>query len=569
MNKLLKKGLSVALSTVIALSMTGFAALKSNAASACGYTMSGTAHVQDYGDTDAVFDESTGILTLGTRGQSKRVERITVNFTNESLTDSAGNLLGGGLEYRVHVQDIGWMDWVSQGQSAGTAGQAKRLEGLEIVLTGDLANYYSVQYQVHIQDYGDDQGFVHDGALAGTTGESKRLEEVQIKIVPIDSAGTKMSVNYRVHRQDYGWEASYLSDGETSGTTGESKRLEGIEIYLQGNQYSGGIKYRTHVQDYGWQGWCYDGEMSGTQGESKRLEAIQIELTGDIANYYDVYYCVHAQNYGWLDWAKNGEMSGTAGKSYRLEAIQIKLVAKGSKAPGATVLPYVDSEMIAQAGAMLEAAYEEYNTAGLKWLNETSVAAGGQTVEYYLERALADGLTNESDIACYTVIASTENIYQSIAFIEECNELRAGEGKNPLLVSPELMAASTASAAISSKGAGHVLFQARYFWAGENLAWGFKDPFIGWYYGEKGSSYDGHYQNIVSPAYYSTGFAYAYKGYGDPMFSCGCIAEQSFGGFSNSYCMTTEEYKAALDAYMADAAAALNDAQAAYDKLNK
>jgi hypothetical protein len=202
-------------------------------------------------------------------------------------------------------------------------------------------------------------------------------------------------------------------------------------------------------------------------------------------------------------------------------------------------------------------------------LNETSVAAGGQTVEYYLERALTDGLTNESDIACYTVIASTENIYKSIAFIEECNELRAGEGKNALLIDPALMAASTASAAISSKGAGHVMFQAGYIWGGENLAWGYKDPFVGWYFQEKGTSYDGHYQNIVNSYYKTTGFAYAYKGYGDPMFGCGCIAEQSFGGSASSYCMTPSEYKASFDAYLAEAAEQLSYAQAAYDKLNK
>lgn len=565
MNSYLRKGLSVLLSAVIAVSVAGIPAMKS-AASACGYTMSGTAHVQDYGDTEAVFDQTEGILTLGTRGQSKRVERITVNFTNEGLTDASGNLLTGGLEYRVHVQDIGWMDWVSQGQSAGTAGQSKRLEGLEIVLTGDLANFYSVQYQVHIQDYGDAQGYVRDGALAGTTGESKRLEEVKIKLVPIGSAGADMSVNYRVHRQDYGWESAYLTDGATSGTTGQSKRLEGIEIYLQGSQYSGSIKYRTHVQDYGWQGWCYDGEMSGTQGEAKRLEAIQIELTGDIANYYDVYYCVHAQNYGWLDWAKNGEMSGTAGKAYRLEAIQIKLVAKGGKAPGATVLPYVDSVMIANAGAMLAAAQDEYNKAGLNWLNETSVAAGGQTVEYYIERAKADGLVNASDLDCYTVLASTENIYKSIAFIEECNALRAGEGKAALLVNPALMTASTASAAISSKTVGHVMFGAGYINAGENLAWGYSDPFSGWYFKEKGTANDGHYRNIVNGSYTSTGFAY---GAGSGMFLYGSVAEQSFSYYSNSYCMTTSDYKAALDAYMQEAAAALEAAQAAYDKLNK
>jgi GH25 family lysozyme M1 (1,4-beta-N-acetylmuramidase) len=74
--------------------------------------------------------------------------------------------------------------------------------------------------------------------------------------------------------------------------------------------------------------------MSGTQGKSKRLEAISIELTGDIANYYDVYYRVHAQDIGWMAWAKNGENAGTAGGGKRLESIQIVLVAKGAGNPG-------------------------------------------------------------------------------------------------------------------------------------------------------------------------------------------------------------------------------------------
>ena len=121
-----------------------------------------------------------------------------------------------------------------------------------------------------------------------------------------------------------------------AGTSGESKRLEGIEIFLDGTQYSGGIKFKTHVQDYGWQGWSYDGEMSGTQGEAKRLEGICIELYGEIAEYYDIYYRVHAQDIGWMAWAKNGECAGTAGRSARLEGIQIVLVPKGDPAPGAT-----------------------------------------------------------------------------------------------------------------------------------------------------------------------------------------------------------------------------------------
>ncbi len=290
------------------------------------YQLSGVAHVQDYGDTKATFDGTT--LKLGTTGQSKRVEAITIYFNNNTG-------YSGTLQYRVHVQDIGWMDWVDAGQMAGTSGLAKRLEGIEMRLTGDLANYYSVQYSVHIQDYGDAQGWVGDGALAGTTGESKRLEEVRVKLVPRNSANTT-SVKYRVHIQDYGWESSWKTDGSMSGTSGQAKRLEGIEIHLSGTQYSGGIKFKTHVQDYGWQGWSYDGEMSGTQGESKRLEGICIELYGEIANHYDIYYRVHAQDIGWMGWAKNGECAGTAGRSARLEGIQIVLVPKGSPAPGAT-----------------------------------------------------------------------------------------------------------------------------------------------------------------------------------------------------------------------------------------
>ena len=62
------------------------------------------------------------------------------------------------------------------------------------------------------------------------------------------------------------------------------------------NNISGGIAYTTHVQTYGWsQGWKYNGAASGTRGEGKRLEAIRIQLTGQLAQYYDVYYRVHAQ----------------------------------------------------------------------------------------------------------------------------------------------------------------------------------------------------------------------------------------------------------------------------------
>lgn len=283
--------------------------------------LSGTAHVQSFGDRKGDYDGTT--LKLGTTGQGKRLESVTLNLTNNTG-------YAGSIRYRVHRQTYGWTDWIDAGYPAGTTGQGKRLEAIQLELTGELAKHYSIRYRVHIQTYGWNQGWQYDGALAGTAGEAKRLEALEIQLIPRTET---MNVTYRVHRQTYGWEKTWSTGGVVSGTTGQSKRLEGITIALTGNQYDGGITYSTHVQSYGWMNGVSDGRMSGTYGQAKRLEGIRIQLTGEVSRYYDIYYRVHAQSYGWLSWAKNGESAGTEGLSKRLEAIQIVMVPKGGMAP--------------------------------------------------------------------------------------------------------------------------------------------------------------------------------------------------------------------------------------------
>lgn len=232
-----------------------------------------------------------------------------------------------GVTYTVHVQTYGdQQGWVHDGMMAGTKGQAKRLEEIRVKLTGDEYSG-SIQYKTHIQSYGW-QDWSYNGEKSGSRGQAKRLEGIEIQLT--GEVAKHYDVVYRVHCQTYGW-MSWLTDGKTSGTTGEGKRLEAIEVKLTGNRYYGGISYRTHVQTYGWETkMVSNGAMSGTSGQAKRLEAIELELYGEVAYYYDVYYRVHAQSYGWLGWAKNGETAGTSGMAKRLEAIQIKLVPKNS-----------------------------------------------------------------------------------------------------------------------------------------------------------------------------------------------------------------------------------------------
>lgn len=282
-------------------------------------------HVQKNGWMDYVTNGASG----GTAGEAKRLESIKIKLNNSTYE--------GGISYRTHVQKYGWMDWVSDDAVSGTTGEAKRVEAIQIKLTGEVAEYYDVYYRVHVQNYGW-LGWAGNGQSAGSCGASKRVEAIQICLVEkggeAPGATSNRFVNksnlvkYSTHVQVLGWRP-YSYDGEANGSWGINKRLEGITISLNTNEYTGDIQYRTHVQTYGWMDWISNGALSGTTGEAKRLEAIEIKLTGEIAEHYNIYYRVHCQTYGWMNWVKNGEKAGTEGERKRLEAIQIIMCQKG------------------------------------------------------------------------------------------------------------------------------------------------------------------------------------------------------------------------------------------------
>lgn len=232
-------------------------------------------HVQTYGWQGYV---SNGALS-GTTGEGKRLEAIRIKLTGEASEKY-------DVYYSVHAQTYGWMGWAKNGEAAGTSGYGKRLEAIRIVLVakggkapGSTANAYvekglSVEYRTHVQTFGW-QGYVSNGATSGTTGQAKRLEGIQIQLSGQSYSG---NIEYSTHVQTYGWQG-YVSNGATSGTTGQAKRLEAIRIRLTGEmskKYD--IYYRVHSQTFGWMGWAKNGAAAGTSGYAKRLEGIQIKI---------------------------------------------------------------------------------------------------------------------------------------------------------------------------------------------------------------------------------------------------------------------------------------------------
>ena len=123
----------------------------------------------------------------------------------------------GDLQYKVHIQDIGWTNWKNAGEVAGTTGQDKRVEA--IILQGN--NGLDIKYRVHIQDIGW-SNWVSNGQVAGTTGQSRRIEAIEIQ-------SNKM-LEVQEHIQNVGWMPSSKGLNIRVGTEGKALRLEAFKI---------------------------------------------------------------------------------------------------------------------------------------------------------------------------------------------------------------------------------------------------------------------------------------------------------------------------------------------------
>ncbi|MGN0437239.1 MAG: hypothetical protein ACI4F4_01865 [Lachnospiraceae bacterium] len=172
---------------------------------------------------------------------------------------------------------------------------------------------------------------------------------------------------------------------------------------------------------------------------------------------------------------------------------------------------------------------------------------------------------------------SLSNLKAAIPFIKECNTLRLQEGTDPesgntlgvLKVSLMLMAISEVQGNWSANQFSHC----GQYNVAENLAWGYSDPFDGWYTEEKAEwdggnqtySDVGHYLNMCSADYTVTGFAVNQKS------SYRVAHEQSFlwyGYSSSDIVMTVDEFESKVNEYVnsiEDAKNAYTEAKAAYD----
>lgn len=146
------------------------------------------AHVQNIGWLSPVYSGKMA----GTTGRSLQLECLKLTIVDSDDYD--------GLIYMyTHQANIGWVDtsnalgqntaYRQNGSSeigpiiSGTVGETRAIEAVVIGLSGPIAGYYDIRYKVHVQNLGW-LDWKYNGQQAGTTGQGLRMEAIRVELVP-------------------------------------------------------------------------------------------------------------------------------------------------------------------------------------------------------------------------------------------------------------------------------------------------------------------------------------------------------------------------------------------------
>ena len=200
----------------------------------------------------------------------------TIGKTNEPMRQvmfDLSNVEGYHLEYRVHSANIGWQDWVKQGEYAGNI--SKDIQAIDFRLVADesvTVEYPQIYYNAHLASIGWME-YVPDSQLAGKIETSKNLQAIHFGIY-----GDTTTLSGKVYVEDKGWQEFENADANTViGTTGQAKALQSVQFNL--GLYGYTLNYRVY-QENGWSDWVEEGQQVGEV--NKDIYGIEFKLMTNV-----------------------------------------------------------------------------------------------------------------------------------------------------------------------------------------------------------------------------------------------------------------------------------------------
>lgn len=153
--------------------------------------------------------------------------------------------------------------------------------------------------------------------------EVRQTAEVRRPYVEVPEMGAL----YGIHVQGKGWSNYFADNAYGMAPAGGYITAIRATLHNQPSGMTGTIEYRVNLSGSGWLDWQADAGEAGSALGVMPLEAVCMRLTGDLAEYYDVFYSVLQDN-AWTDWAKNGEEAGRAGAGLRIDGVRISVARK-------------------------------------------------------------------------------------------------------------------------------------------------------------------------------------------------------------------------------------------------
>ncbi len=131
-----------------------------------------------------------------------------------------------GVRYEARMTTAGWQKWVGNGRTAGKAKNGKVVDGFALkVDPGKLTG--GVKYRAYIRDKGWSQGWKRNGVPTGVQG--RRIEALQIVLT--GALSKSYDIYYRTYVRGYGW-LHWAKNGVTSGSTGLNYPITAIQAKL-------------------------------------------------------------------------------------------------------------------------------------------------------------------------------------------------------------------------------------------------------------------------------------------------------------------------------------------------
>ncbi len=153
--------------------------------------------------------------------------------------------------------------------------------------------------------------------------EVRQTAEVRRPYVEVPEMGAL----YGIHVQGKGWSNYFADNAYGMAPAGGYITAIRATLHNQPSGMTGTIEYQVNLSGSGWLDWQTDAGEAGSALGVMPLEAVCMRLTGDLAEYYDVFYSVLQDN-AWTDWAKNGEEAGRAGAGLRIDGVRISVARK-------------------------------------------------------------------------------------------------------------------------------------------------------------------------------------------------------------------------------------------------